>query len=163
MTEIDIMKIAIDEAKIALSKSNFPVGAVLLINNQVIDKSHNRNRELGTLYNHAENSLLIKHSTLIKEAEKRNDDIELYSTLEPCLYCFGGILQHNINRLAFSISDPVVGACSLLPYLSDWYQKRNIVIKKNILLEEYLPILYEYNQKHNKYNWDTLMAKNQLQ
>jgi tRNA(adenine34) deaminase len=160
MTDIDIMRIAIQEAKKAYLKANFPVGAVLLINNEIIDKSHNQNKEFGTLYSHAENSLLIKHSASIKEAGRRNETIELFSTLEPCLYCFGGLLQHNINRLVYSVSDPVVGSCSLLPYLSEWYHKKNIIIEKNVLTEEYLPILYEYNKRHNKYEWDKLIAIN---
>ena len=160
MTDLEIMEIAIQEAKSALSKSNFPVGAVLVINKEIIDKSQNQNRKLGTLCFHAENSLLIKHSSVIKQAAQKKDFIEIYTTLEPCLYCFAGILQHNINRLVFSVSDPNVGACSILPYLNDWYQRKNIIIEKNILVETYLPILYEDNKKYNRYDWDKLLALN---
>lgn len=160
MTDIDIMRIAILEAKKAHIKANFPVGAVLLINNEIIDKSHNQNKELGTLYSHAENSLLIKYSAKIKKAALRKERIELFSTLEPCLYCFGGLIQHNVNRVVFSVSDPVVGSCSLLPHLSEWYQKKNIAFEKNILTEEYLPILHEYNMIHNKYEWDKVLEIN---
>jgi tRNA(adenine34) deaminase len=160
MNDKEIMEIAIKEAEIALLSSNFPVGAVLVINNTIIDKSHNQNRELRTLYSHAENNLLIKHSALIKLAARNHEFIELYTTLEPCLYCFGGILQHNISRLIYSISDPNVGACSLLPFLSNWYLNKKIVIEKNVLVNKYLPILYEYNEKHQKYDWDILIALN---
>lgn len=158
MTDIDIMRIAIQEAKKAYLKTNFPVGAVLLINKEVVDKSHNQNRELETLYSHAENSLLIKHSASIKKAALRNEKIELFSTLEPCLYCFGGLIQHNVNRLVFSVSDPVVGSCSLLPHLGEWYHRKNLSIEKNLLAEEYLPILYEYNKTRNRYDWDKVLA-----
>lgn len=161
MSDEQIMEIAIEEAKVGLKTSNFPVGAVLLINGEIIDSSHNLNREFRSLYAHAENNLLIKYSSLIKRAARNNAFIEVFSTLEPCLYCFGGILQHNVNRLVYSVSDPNVGACSLLPQLSIWYQDKDInIVKNKVLTEKYLSILYEYNVINKRYDWDELLKCN---
>ena len=159
-TDFDIMEIAIQEAELALRKDNFPVGAVLLINKIIVGKAHNQNRELKSLCHHAENSLLMKYSSLIKNAKRKGDLVELYTTLEPCLYCFGGLLQHGIKRLVYSASDPVVGACAILPHLNQWYMDKRIVVENNILTEKYLPILRQYNEKYYKYDWSLLIEAN---
>ena len=65
------MALALEEARIALNEDNLPIGAVLVIGDKIVDKGRNKNRTEKCWSYHAENSLVLKNSGLIKEAVKR--------------------------------------------------------------------------------------------
>lgn len=109
----EIMSIALDEAKLTLAQGNFPIGAALIINNDLIDIGRNLLYTNGDWYSHAENQLIQKYSKLILEETKKGSLIELFSTLEPCFMCFGTSLLHRIPRIVFGCSDPYGGIANL--------------------------------------------------
>lgn len=160
--DLFFMEIAIQAATTGLGNGNFPVGATLVINDIVVDSIYNKNKEWQTLYAHAENLLLINNSAILRAEQKKGSLIELFTTLEPCMYCFGGIVQHNIRRLVYSVSDPIVGSCSLLSNTTDWYLAKNIEIVKGIGKMQYLPLLKRHNDLSNKYDWKILLHHNDI-
>ena len=91
------INIALDEAKIAYSLNEVPVGAVIIHNNEIIAKSHNLKRSTNNIINHAEIISIIEASNYI--GDWRLNDCEIYITLEPCPMCAGAILNSRIKKI----------------------------------------------------------------
>jgi tRNA(Arg) A34 adenosine deaminase TadA len=100
------MKIALEESVQALSKGNFPCGAVLVVNNEIFGKSQNQKESKKDRVSHAEMLLYIEHSSLLKTAKKQGHTITMYTTLEPCLMCFGSAAMHRVDRIVAATPDP---------------------------------------------------------
>ena len=75
--------------------------------------------------------MIGKYASQIKEASKRGDKIELFTTLEPCLMCFGTIVHNRINRIVYACPDPLAGPTSIEPP-TKWYGKKMASPKKSI-------------------------------
>ena len=101
------MNLALDEAKLAFSKKEVPVGAVLVKDDVVISHSYNQSISKKDPSAHAEMNVL-------REAAKKIDNYRLngaslYVTLEPCLMCFGACIHARIDRLIFAAEDQKSG------------------------------------------------------
>jgi tRNA(Arg) A34 adenosine deaminase TadA len=121
-------KKAIAAAKEVYRFGNYPVGAVLAIDNEVIAMGGNeriRDKHGHKSYiNHAEILLIIKYGDLLSEAYKQRKIISLYSTLEPCIQCLGASVTNHINRILFIETDPNGGACNLRhDNIGVWYEE----------------------------------------
>lgn len=104
------MKRAIEEA--LKTKSDVPVGAIILYNNEIIASCHNKKEELQDVTAHAE-------ILAIKEAQKKLNNwhltnCEMYVTLEPCPMCAWAIMQSRIKTLYFGSYDKQYGGFSIL-------------------------------------------------
>lgn len=109
----EIMGLALEEAKLTLDSGNFPIGAALAINGDLVSVGRNLLHTNGDWYSHAENNLIQKSSKLILEETKKGSLVELFSTLEPCFMCVGTSLLHRIPRIVFACPDPYGGVASL--------------------------------------------------
>jgi len=120
------LKKAIDTAK-EVSKHNiyFPVGAVLVIENEIIDSATNENKKRKSYVDHAENRLIIKNKQKIYKAHKKNPQvsISLYSTLEPCIQCLGACIINHVNKIVYIQEDPHGGACDIKSPKGSHYKK----------------------------------------
>ncbi len=106
---------AFEEAE-ALSRDAFlsdevPVGAVIILNGQIISRAHNRKEGTQDPTGHAE-------IIAIREAAKalgswRLENCELVVTLEPCPMCLGAIQQSRLSKVFYGAKDPKGGAISL--------------------------------------------------
>jgi len=128
---------AINVAKETFTHGNYPVGAVLAINNEVIDVAGNEINKRKSFVNHAENILIIKHGKILAEARKDKERVvSLYSTLEPCIQCLGASVTNHVNRIIYIERDPNGGACDLkhdnigLCYKESWPQIIHCEISK---------------------------------
>ena len=99
---------ALEEARLAASRGEVPVGAVISRDGQVIARAGNRTRELNDPTAHAE-MLAIRSACLSLESE-RLTGCDLHVTLEPCPMCAGAISFARIRRLYFGAADPKGGA-----------------------------------------------------
>ena len=103
------MKIAIDEANVAQSEGEIPVGAALIKNGKLIAQAHNQPIFKNDTTAHAEiNALRIAGKKL---KNYRINDSTLYVTLEPCTMCFGAMMNARINRIVFGAYDLKKGVC----------------------------------------------------
>jgi len=103
------MQQALSEADLAELNGDVPVGAVIVKSGQIIARGHNQREFAHDTTAHAE-------IVAIREACKKLqrwilDDCDLYVTLEPCLMCFGAIIQARIANVYFGAYDPKTGAC----------------------------------------------------
>lgn len=93
------MKKALEEAYLAKSKREIPVGAVIVKNGEIIGRGHNQRESNKDIFSHAEINA-IKEATLFLK-DWRLDNCDIYVTLEPCPMCSGTILQAKFNRVFF--------------------------------------------------------------
>jgi tRNA(adenine34) deaminase len=103
------MKIAIEEAHLAMNENEIPVGAVLVMDNKLIAKAHNRPIINSDPTAHAEIEALRMAGKKLKNY--RIPKSTLYVTLEPCVMCFGAMVHARIERLVFGASDTKNGVC----------------------------------------------------
>ena len=103
------MSFALEEAKKAEREGEVPVGAVLVKDNIVIAKSHNKPISENDPTAHAEIKLLRAAGRELKNY--RLPGTTLYVTLEPCAMCLGAIMQARIQRVVFGAYDPKTGVC----------------------------------------------------
>jgi tRNA(adenine34) deaminase len=118
------LELVIDISKKTYKAGNFPVGAVLVIDNKIIDAAGNERRKQRSWAAHAENSLIIKNGEAILRARKQNKIVKLYSALEPCIQCLGASVINRVNQIFFIQKDPIGGACDLgHNNISPWYKE----------------------------------------
>jgi cytosine/creatinine deaminase len=87
---------AIAEAKRGLAEGGIPIGAVLVIDDQVVGRGHNRRVQKASAILHAEMDCLENAGRLGAAAYRR---ATIYSTLSPCDMCSGAILLYGIPRV----------------------------------------------------------------
>jgi len=103
------MRIAIEEANLAMDKNEVPVGAVLVKNDTLIAQAHNKPITKNDPTAHAEIQLLRKAGE--QQKNYRLPKSTLYVTLEPCTMCFGAMVHARIDRIVYGASDPKTGVC----------------------------------------------------
>lgn len=103
----DYMTAALAEARAAASRSEVPIGAVLVHGGDIIAKDGNRTRELNDPTAHAE--MLVLRAAAAALGQERLTGADLYVTLEPCPMCAGAISHARIRRLYFGAEDPKGG------------------------------------------------------
>jgi len=103
------MKIAIEEARLAIDENEVPVGAVLVQDNKLIAQAHNRPITNNDPTAHAEIELLRKAGAKLQNY--RLPKTTLYVTLEPCSMCIGAMIHARIERVVFGAYDYKSGAC----------------------------------------------------
>ena len=101
------MDLALDQARLAADRGEVPVGAVVVLNGEVVAQAGNRVRELHDPTAHAE-VLAIREACRVAGSERLIGH-DLYVTLEPCPICAGAISAARIARLYYAASDPKSG------------------------------------------------------
>jgi len=99
----------------AEADGNLPIAALLARGSTVV--STGANRILAPVFHpgrHAEMEALRATPDHVWNSAK---ELTLYTSLEPCLMCFGTIVLHQVGRVVFGAFDPQGGALSLVPYL----------------------------------------------
>jgi tRNA(adenine34) deaminase len=145
------MKIALKEARSALKNGDLPVGAVLVIDGKLIAKKRNKLYSYSDWISHAELKIIQENSKIIKEKIKtKNSNVELYTTVEPCLMCLGATILNRITRVVFSCPDPFGGATKINPKnLSKWYIERWPMIEGGLFKKESCDLIINF-MKLNK-------------
>ena len=106
---LDYMNVAIKEAKAAESKKEVPVGAVIVLNEKIIAKAHNKREKTQNALDHAE--IIAIDKACKKLNSWRLENCEIYITLEPCSMCAGAIINSRIKAVYFGAYDKKGGAC----------------------------------------------------
>lgn len=102
--------LALDQARVALTTSDVPVGAVILDEaGHVIGAGPNRRVAQSDPLAHAEIVAIRDAARTI--GHYRLDGCTIAVTLEPCLMCAGAIMQSRISHIVFGAWDPKAGAC----------------------------------------------------
>ena len=104
----DFMRRALAEAEKAAALGETPIGAVLVIEGEVIAAAHNMRETWQDPTAHAESIVLREASA--RCGRWRLPDATVYVTMEPCLMCAGALVLARIGRLVYGCRDPRAGA-----------------------------------------------------
>jgi tRNA(adenine34) deaminase len=137
------MKHALEEAALADHKNEVPVGAIIVLNNEIIAKGHNVREHLFDVTAHAEIIAIRKANEKLQSW--RLNECDLYVTLEPCPMCAGAILQARIRAIYYGASDPKTGCCgSLMNLLQDIRFNHQSSVNPGIMANECSLILKQF-------------------
>lgn len=101
--DIYFMKKALQEAEIAFDKGEIPVGAVVVIDNKIIARSHNLTELLNDVTAHAEMQAITSAANYL--GGKYLQNCTLYVTLEPCQMCAGALYWSQITKIVYGAKD----------------------------------------------------------
>jgi tRNA(Arg) A34 adenosine deaminase TadA len=107
LTDIDFMRLALAEAEKAAAIGETPVGAVLVIGDEVVATARNMRETWQDPAAHAE--LLVIREASARLGRWRLSEATVYVTLEPCLMCAGALVLARVGRLVYGCRDPKAG------------------------------------------------------
>ena len=123
MSEHDpFMQRAIELALLAEQEGNLPVGAVIAFDGDVV--AEGRSAIWVPEFDATRHAEIEALRTVPPDLWNSADQLSLYSTLEPCLMCFGSILLHRVGRVIFGSADSYGGAGSVLSHLPPYFEER---------------------------------------
>ena len=100
------LEAAIEEAKQGLAEGGIPIGSVLVINDAIVGRGHNRRVQRGSAILHAEMDCLENCGRLAARDYRRS---VLYSTLSPCDMCSGAALLYRIPKIVIGENQTFCG------------------------------------------------------
>jgi len=137
------MSEAMELAKIAYSNNEVPVGAVVILDGEIIGRGFNKVIELNSVIEHAE-------TIAIKEASKKVNNYRLinatlFSTLEPCHMCAKAIIDARIKNLVFATPEPKTGAIiSVDNFFDKKFHNHRVNYSHGLMSEESAELLKDF-------------------
>jgi tRNA(adenine34) deaminase len=110
-TDEYFMKKALQEAEVAFEQGEIPVGAIIVVENKVIARTHNLTELLNDVTAHAEMQAITSAANFIGGKYLKN--CTLYVTLEPCQMCAGALYWSQISKIVFGARDEKRGFMSM--------------------------------------------------
>ena len=129
------MQSALNEAQKAFREREVPVGAVIVVDGQIVASNHNRTEQWRDPIAHAE-ILVIRDACEVLQYE-RLAQASLYVTVEPCVMCAGALVLARIRRLVYGTENPKAGAiCSLYNIVQDTRLNHQVEVISGVLQQE---------------------------
>lgn len=116
-TDIQMMRFALEEARIAFAEGEIPVGAVVADGERVLARAHNRRETDADPCSHAEILALRKAAAHL--GRWRLQGLTLYVTLEPCPMCAGAAEMSGLARVVYGAKDAQYGCCGSVYRLTE--------------------------------------------
>ena len=143
MNDDQAMHLALEEARAATEHEDVPVGALVIVENEVVSSRHNERQLTGDPTAHAE--ILALRDAATHLGTWRLDAATLVTTLEPCPMCAGAALNARIKHVIFGAHDPKAGATeTLYNLLADPRLNHEAQITSGVLADECGEILTSF-------------------
>ena len=137
------MTLALAEAEAALAHGDVPIGAIALVNGEVIARRHNERELTRDPTAHAE--LLALRDAAAVLGRWRLDDVTLVVTLEPCAMCAGALVNARLHRIVFGAPDLKAGAVgSLYNLCVDPRLNHEVEVQHGVMAEESAALLQKF-------------------
>ena len=137
------MRLAIEEAKKAHELEEVPIGAIVVLDNEVIGRGYNLRETTQDATTHAE-MIAIKEACQ-KVGSWRLEEAQLYVTLEPCPMCSGAMILSRVKEVYFGAFDPKGGtAGTLMNLLEDERFNHQAFVEGGILEEDCGKLLTDF-------------------
>ena len=138
------MQFAYEQANLAASQDEIPVGAVIVSQNKVIGSGYNAPIKLSDPTAHAEIQALRSACQAI-DNYRLPDDATLYVTLEPCTMCVGALIHARIKKVVFATTEPKAGSLvSARQLLESGYYNHVFVFEGGLLADEASTMLSDF-------------------
>src|ERR1700734_1582170 len=142
-TDHVFMSEALEEAREAAERGEVPIGAVLVIDNEIVARAGNRTITHCDPTAHAE--ILALRDAALKTGNYRLLGATLYVTIEPCAMCCGAMIQARISRLVYGADDARAGGVrSCFSVLDHPQLNHRVATTSGILAEDSAAILREF-------------------
>jgi len=136
----EFMRAAIAEARAAGERGEVPVGAVIVMDGDVVARAGNRTITHCDPTAHAE--IVALREAAQRTGNYRLPGATLYATIEPCAMCAGAMIQARIARLVYGADDPKGGAVrTSLSVLDHPELNHRVEVSAGVLAEESAEIL----------------------
>jgi tRNA(adenine34) deaminase len=158
------METALEQARAAYAAGEFPVGCILVHEDRVL-ASGRRTGTTGKRVNEVDHAEMVALRRLAEmESQIDPDKITLFSTLEPCLMCFGAIILSGIKTIVYAVKDVMGGGTNCdLSRLNPLYRQAGISIVPDILHAESAKLLKAYFQNPEHTYWkDSILARHAI-
>ncbi len=137
------MREALSLARTAMELGEVPVGAVVVMNDQIVGRGHNRRKLDEDPLAHAEVVALRQAASSL--GNWRFDEATLVVTLEPCVMCAGAIVQSRVKQVVYGASDRKAGAVrSLYQVLDDPRMYHRAAVVVGVLQDECAALLSDF-------------------
>jgi tRNA(adenine34) deaminase len=134
---------ALAEARRGGTAGEVPIGAVVVIDGEIVGRAHNRPIALADPTAHAE--VLALRAAAQRIGNYRLTGAALYVTVEPCAMCCGAVLHARIARLVYGAADPKAGAVeSLYRLLDDTRSNHRVSVRAGVLAAEGAAVLRQF-------------------
>jgi len=149
LSDEQYMREALNEAALASAEDEVPVGAIAVVDDEIIGRAHNVREKTANPLGHAE--ILLLENLALRNHDWRFEDVTVYVTCEPCIMCSGALLQARISRIVYGCKDPKAGACdSLYELTRDTRLNHQIETVGGILADECGKLMSEFFKKKRK-------------
>ena len=143
--EVDqkFMQAALDEAAVAKALGEVPIGAVVVLDGEIIARGHNLRETSNDPTTHAEMVAIRKAADHV--GHWRLLESTLYVTLEPCVMCMGAMILARIPRLVYACRDPRAGAVgSIYDFSQDERFNHKVEVTEGVLAAECSELLSSF-------------------
>ncbi|MDE7345213.1 MAG: nucleoside deaminase [Muribaculaceae bacterium] len=137
------MRLALDEAELALAEDEVPVGAVVVCNDRIIGRGHNQTERLTDVTAHAE--MIAITAAQENLGGRVLPECTLYVTVEPCYMCAGAIGWARFGRVVWGADDNKRGFRSFYGGKSPLHPKT--LVSNGILAEECASLMRSFFRK----------------
>jgi tRNA(adenine34) deaminase len=143
------MQVALEQARAAAELGEVPVGAVVVLDGEVIASAHNRREIDASPSAHAEFLAITRASEAL--GRWRLSDCTVYVTLEPCVMCAGLMHQARIARCVYGAPDPKAGALGTLYAVhEDTRLNHSFAVEAGVCAEESADLLSTFFSRLRK-------------
>ncbi|MGA8729492.1 MAG: tRNA adenosine(34) deaminase TadA [Terracidiphilus sp.] len=149
ISDVKAMQAALDEARLCGESGEVPIGAVVVLNGELIARGQNRVLRDNDPTAHAE--IVALRAAATKLGNYRLNGCTLYVTLEPCAMCAGSMIHARLDRLVFASPDPKAGAAgSVLSVLNHPQLNHLMDVGQGILGEESSELLRSFFRERRR-------------
>ena len=158
MTDLDFMQQALALAREAAVLDEVPVGALVVLDGQVIGRGFNQPIGRHDPTAHAE--IMALRDAAITMGNYRLPGCTLYVTVEPCAMCAGAIQHARIARVVYGTSEPKTGACgSVLDLFAEPRLNHHAEVEAGLLAEESASLIASFFQRRRAEAGDQRVAR----
>jgi tRNA(Arg) A34 adenosine deaminase TadA len=136
------MRLALDQARLAMGQGEVPIGAVLVAEGAVVAADFNRPISAQDPTAHAE--ILVLRKAAAARGNYRLTGSTLYVTVEPCLMCVGALVHARVGTLVYGADEPKFGAVRSLVDLASLRVNHQVTVKSGVLAEEARQMLVDF-------------------
>ena len=155
------MRHALLEAREALNSGDFPVGCVMVHENEIVSRGRriNSRAPYENELDHAE--IMALRKLFARRLKLDRSKVVVYATMEPCLMCYVTLLLNGIRTIVYAYEDIMGGGTGLdLGQLSPLYREMTVKIIPHVLRRESLDLFRMFfTDQHNTYWQDSPLAR----
>jgi tRNA(Arg) A34 adenosine deaminase TadA len=142
------MQEAYQQALLAYQAGEVPIGALLVKDNQIITKNYNKTITLNDPTAHAE--ILVLRQAAKELDNYRLTDTKLYVTLEPCIMCFGAVVQARVSEIIYACDDVRVGPISRESIHQNKNINHNLSVVSGVMSQQCGELLRKFFRQRRK-------------